>query len=133
MLYCVGTTPVSIVASLEDPFTMLAIALLAPLAIFGALGATEWKRDPLFVVFFISDDGVRIRFTRWGVDWADGFGSESTRRRRGWVRRIGGLLGEQCELGGKLVSNILAKRTKLCSNLMLNAGDFCTVSLVGQQ
>ena len=67
MLYRVGTSPVSIVAGLEDPFTMLAIAFLAPLAIFGALTATQWKRDPLFVVFFVADDGVRIRFTRWGV------------------------------------------------------------------
>ena len=62
MLYRVGTSPVSIVASLEDPFTMLAIALLAPLAIFGALSATELKRDWLFVVFVIANDGIRIRF-----------------------------------------------------------------------
>ena len=63
MLYCVGTSPVSIVASLEDPFTMLAIALLAPLAIFGALGATELKRDWLFVVFVIANNDVRIRLS----------------------------------------------------------------------
>ena len=130
MLYRVGTSPVSIVASLEDPFAMLAIAFLAPLAIFGALTAMEWKRDPLFVVFFVADDGVRIRFARWGVEGAGGFGSENTRSRRWWSGRIGVLLGEQCESGGKLVSEILAKSTELGSDLMLNACDFRTVSLV---
>lgn len=133
MLYRVGTSPVSIVASLEDPFTMLAIAFLAPLEIFGALAATEWKRDPLFVVFFVADDGVRIRFTRWGVEGAGGFGSKNTRSRRWWSGRIGGLLGEQCKSGGKLVSDILTNGTELGGDLMLNACDFRTVGLVGQQ
>ena len=133
MLYCVGTSPVSILSSLEDPFTMLAIALLAPLATFGALSAPVLEHDWLFVVVVIVNNGVRIRFAQWGVEGAGGFGSESTRSMRGWSGRIGVLLGEQCKLGGKLLSNILAKRTELCSNLMLNAGDFRTVSLVGQR
>ena len=128
----------SILATLENPFAVTVVALLAPLAILGALIALEGGRDRLIVVFVIANKGVRIRGTWWAVEGAGGFWSAITSGRRGGIRgggsrRRGSGVCVHCKLGLNFIGKRLAKVMKMGRELMLKAIRFSKVSVVGQR